>query len=51
MFLAGHDFNILVHKYFSKEREQIKQFSFKSKLTALRVKCLINIQLAVINFS
>ena len=29
MFLGGHGFNILIHKYFSEEREQIYQFSLK----------------------
>ena len=33
MFLGGHGFNILIHKYFSDEREQIYQFSLKSKRT------------------
>ena len=33
MFLGGHGFNILIHKYYnvSEEREQIYQFSLKSK--------------------
>ena len=30
MFLGGHDFNILIHKYFSEEWEQIYQFSLKT---------------------
>ena len=34
MFLRGHGFNILIHKYFSEEWEQIYQFkSLKSKIT------------------
>ena len=33
MFLGGHCFNILIHKYFSEEREQIYWFSLKSKIT------------------
>ena len=33
MFLKGHGFNILIHKYFSEEWEQIYQFSLKSKRT------------------
>ena len=33
MFLGGHGFDILVHKYFSEEWEQIYQFSLKSKRT------------------
>ena len=33
MFLGSHGFNILIHKYFSEEREYIYQFSFKSKRT------------------
>ena len=33
MFLGGHGFNILIHKYFSEELEQTYQFSFKSKRT------------------
>ena len=33
MFLGGHGFNILIHKYFSEEWEQIYQFSLKSKTT------------------
>ena len=33
MFLGGHGFNIVIHKYFSQEREQTYQFSFKSKTT------------------
>ena len=33
MFLGGLGFNILIHKYFSEEREQIYQFSLKSKTT------------------
>ena len=31
MFLGGHGFNILIHKYLSEEWEQIYQFSFKVK--------------------
>ena len=33
MFLGGHGFNILIHKYFSEELEQIYQFILKSKRT------------------
>ena len=33
MFLGCHGFNILVHKYFSEEWEQIYQFSVESKTT------------------
>ena len=33
MFLGGHGFNILIHKYFPEEWEQIYQFSLKSKWT------------------
>ena len=33
MFLGSHGFNILIHKYFSEEWEQIYQFSLKSKTT------------------
>ena len=33
MFLGGHGFNILIHKYFSEEWEQIYQFSLKRKRT------------------
>ena len=33
MFLGGYGFNILIHNYFSEEREQIYQFSLKSKTT------------------
>ena len=33
MFLGGHGFNILIHKYFWEEWEQIYQFSLKNKLT------------------
>ena len=31
MFLGCRGFNILIHKYFSEESEQIYQFSLKSK--------------------
>ena len=31
MFLGRHGFNILIHKYFSEEWEQIDQFSLKRK--------------------
>ena len=30
MFLGGHGFNILIHKYFSEEWKQIDQFSLKT---------------------
>ena len=33
MFHGGHGFNILIHKYFSEEGEQIYQFNLKSKTT------------------
>ena len=33
MFLGGHGSNILIHKHFSEEQEQIYQFSLKSKRT------------------
>ena len=32
MCLGGHGFNILIHKYFSEEWEQIYHFSLKSKI-------------------
>ena len=31
MFLGGHGFDILIHKYFSEEWEQLYQFSLKRK--------------------
>ena len=31
MFLGGDRFNILIHKYFSEEWEQIYKYSLKSK--------------------
>ena len=33
MLIGGHGFNILIHKQFSEEREQIYQFSLESKTT------------------
>ena len=33
MFLEGHGFSILIQKYVSEEREQIYQFSLRSKTT------------------
>ena len=33
MFLGGHGFNILIHKYFSEKLEQIYQLSLKIKTT------------------
>ena len=41
MFLGGHGFNILIHKYFSDEREQIYQFSLKSKRTEVNSAAII----------
>ena len=33
MFLEGRGFNILIHKYFSEEWEQIYQFSLEKMLS------------------
>ena len=33
MFLEGHCFKILIHKYFSEDLEQIYQSSLRSKIT------------------
>ena len=38
MFLGGHGFNILIHKYFWEEWEQIYQFSLKTSSVLFTIK-------------
>ena len=40
MFLGGHCFNILIHKYFSKEWEQISLVIKAKQQRAIRLSCI-----------